>query len=216
MASKPQAKPEGRRYGDKTASERHDERRARLVEAAVDAFGNNGYANTSIEQLCASAGVSTRNFYDHFSGREDLLLALHDDLNARALTAVVAAISEVDPDDLAARAHAGTSAYFEVMTSDRRWARIALVESVGVSREAERHREEAIGRFAALIELETTRLAEAGLLPKRDFRLTAVALVGAINGLINTWTADPDWDAHVDEVAAEAADLIVAAATRPA
>jgi AcrR family transcriptional regulator len=215
MATRPGTKSEGRRYGDKTASERHDERRARLVAAAVDAFGTEGYANTSIEQLCASAGVSTRNFYDHFSGREDLLLALHDELNARALSAVVAALAEVDPDDLRARAHAGTRAYFEVMTSDRRWARIALVESVGVSREAERHREEAIGRFAQLIELETTRLAQAGLLPKRDFRLTSIALVGAINGLINTWTADPDWDAHVEEVATEAAELIYAAATRP-
>jgi len=205
----------GRRYADKTAGERHEERRARLIEAALDAFAADGYPNTSIEQLCARAGVSTRNFYEHFAGREALLLALHDELNARALEAVAVAVAATDPEDLSARAHAGVRAYFDVVTSDPRWARIAVVESVGVSRTAERHRQEAIGRFADLIALEAARLADAGLVPARDHRLTAVALVGAINGLVNTWSATPDWADRVDDVVDVAAELIVAGFTRP-
>jgi AcrR family transcriptional regulator len=205
----------GRRYGDKTPDERHDARRERLVEAALDAFAADGYAQTSIEALCARAGVSTRNFYEHFASREELLLALHDDLNARALQAVAGAVAGADPDDLRARAYAGARAYFDVVTTDPRWARIAVVESVGVSRTAERHREEAIGRFAEVIELEATRLAEAGLAPARDHQLTAVALVGAINGLVNTWTTTPDWADRVDDVVEVAAELIYAAITRP-
>jgi AcrR family transcriptional regulator len=208
----PPVRTPGRRYGDKTPAERAAERRERLLGAALDAFATDGYANTSIEALCAAARVSTRDFYALFGSREALVIALHDDLNARALTAVGQAIAPVDPDDLEARARAGVRAYFDVVTSDRRWARIALVESVGVSPEAERHRQEAIGRFAQLLELETSRMAAAGVIPQRDFRLTAIALVGAINGLVNTWTADPDWDAHVDDVVDVAARLIVVAA----
>ena len=204
----------GRRYAEKSAPERRADRRARLLEAAVEAFGTHGYRNTSIEQLCAAARISTRNFYEEFSGREELLITLHDDLNARALEAVVEAISGIDPDDLEARARAGVAAYFRVMTSDRRWARIALVESVGVSPEVQAHRRTAIDRFADLIRLEAARLAEAGVLPRRDYRYTAVALVGAIEGLINTWTADPDWDRHFDQVVEEAAALIVVATRR--
>ncbi len=200
-----------RLYREKTADERRSDRRAKLLDAAVEAFGNDGYGATSIEQLCARAGISTRNFYEEFASREELLVALHDDLNSRALEAVVAAIGVIDPNDLEARADAGVRAYFTVMTSDRRWARIALVESVGVSAEAEAHRRAAIDRFADLLELESARLAAEGLVPKRDFRLTATALVGAINGLINTWTADDEWQAHVDDVIAEAARLIVRA-----
>ena len=141
----------GRRYGEKSASQRSDERRDRLIAAALEAFAGEGYANTSIEFLCAQAKVSTRNFYELFGSREALLLALHDDLNARALTAVAQALGSVDPSDFTARADAGVRAYFDVVTSDRRWARIALVESVGVSPTAERHRQEAIGRFADLL-----------------------------------------------------------------
>ena len=98
------------------------------------------------------------------------------------------------------------------MTSDRRWARIALVESVGVSADGRgtpprsdrplRRRSSSSSR---------ARLAGEGLVPKRDFRLTSIALVGAINGLINTWTTDDEWHAHVDDVIAEAARLIVRA-----
>lgn len=216
MPSSPRTSPAaGRRYGAQSAEERHGARRARLIEAALDAFSADGYTGTSIEQLCARAGVSTRNFYEHFAGREALLLALHDDLNARALQAVATAIAAIDPDDLPTRALAGVRAYFDVVTSDPRWARIAVVESVGVSPTAEAHREAALARFADLIELEATRLAAAGLAPARDHRLTAVALVGAINGLVNTWTSTPDWAGHVEAVVREAAEIVVAAITRP-
>ena len=205
----------GRVYAEKTAEQRDSERRERLVDAALDAFAESGYPGSSIEQICARAGVSTRSFYEHFAGKEALLLALHDELNARALEAVVAAVSAADPRDLAARARAGVRAYFHVVTSDPRWARIAVVESVGVSRTAERHRQEAIARFADVIELEARRLAEEGLVPARDHHLTAVALVGAINGLVNTWSATPDWAGRVDEVVEVAAELIVAAISWP-
>jgi AcrR family transcriptional regulator len=180
-----------------------------MLAAGLDLFAQHGYANTTIEALCAGAGVSTRNFYEEFGSREALVIALHDDVNARALSEVVASLDGIDPADIRARAQCATRAYFDVMTSDRRWAQIALVESVGVSPAAEAHRRAAIDRFVALIEAEATRLAAEGLIERRDHHLTAVALAGALNGLINTWTSDPDWAATVPRIAEEATRLIV-------
>ncbi|PTL59925.1 TetR/AcrR family transcriptional regulator [Paraconexibacter algicola] len=206
----------GRQYGKQSADERRAARRARMLEAGLDAFGGpQGFRGTTIEALCTAAGVSTRNLYEEFGSREALLVALHDELNERATAAVVTALAAVDPLDLHARAHAACSAYLEVMTSDRRWARVALVETVGVSPEAEAARQAAIDRFVALIELEAARLVEAGLLPDRDHHLTAVALAGALLGLVNTWRTDTAWDARVPAVADEAARLIVLALTAP-
>src|SRR4051812_10645208 len=162
----------GRRYGRKTTDERRHERRERLLAAGLDAYGTRGYRATTIEALCTAAGVSTRNFYEEFPTREALLIALHDDVNARAFDAVMAAMADVDPGDVGARARTATRAYFEVMTSDRRWARITLVESIGVSPEAEAARRAAIDRFIALIALEGERLAAADVIARRDFTLT--------------------------------------------
>ena len=203
----------GRRYGAQSADERHAARRARLLEAALDAFGTVGYAETAIGPLCAAAKVSTRNFYEHFESREALLLALHDEINLEVFGEVIAAMGEHDPLDFPSRARAGVAAYFRSMTSDRRRARIAVIETVGVSVAAERHRAIAIGRFADLLTLEATRLAEAGVVPPRDHALISVALVGAVIGLLNTWAAETDWDAHVDDVVTVATDLIVGAIT---
>jgi len=184
-----------------------------MLDAGLELFSTNGFRATTIEALCAAAGVSTRNFYEEFGSREALVVALHDDVNVRAAQAVVAALADIDPSDVRARVEAATRAYFDVMTSDRRWAQIALVESVGLSQEAEAHRRAAIDRFVALIDAEATRLVEAGIIPRRDHHLTAVALAGAINGLVNTWTAEPDWGERVPQISAEAARLIVLALT---
>jgi AcrR family transcriptional regulator len=201
----------GRRYGAKSAEERCRERRDRMLRAGLELFGSAGFRATTIESLCATAGVSTRNFYEEFGSREALVIALHDEINARALRAVAASLADLDGADLAGRVRAGTEAYFDVMTSDRRWARIALVESVGVSAEAEAHRRAAIDRFVALIEAEADRLAESGLVPRRDYHLTSVALAGALNGLVNTWTANSDWGASVGSIVDEASRLILLA-----
>jgi AcrR family transcriptional regulator len=204
---------QGRRYAAKTPHERRAERRRRMLDAGLELFGSDGYLGTTIEALCAAAGVSTRNFYEEFGSREQLVIALHDAVNARALEAVVSALAAVEVADIRARVRAGVGAYFEVMTSDRRWARIALVESVGVSAKAETRRRAAIDRFVALIEAEADRLAAAGLIERRDYHLTAVALAGALNGLVNTWTVNDDWNAHVPRIVDEASRVIVLALT---
>ncbi|MGH9139492.1 MAG: TetR/AcrR family transcriptional regulator [Acidimicrobiales bacterium] len=205
----------GRRYRQKSAEERRAERRTRLLDAALDAFGTRGYARTSIEELCTAASVSTRSFYEEFRGREDVLTELHDLINARVFDAVIAALESIPGDDVAARAEAGARAYFGTMTADPRWARIAVVESVGVSPAMEAHRRATLERFAALIQAEADRLAAAGVVATRDFSLTARALVGVFLELLNTWSPQRDLRSFVDDVSGEAARLIVASVVQP-
>ena len=46
--------------------------RERLLRAAVELFGDQGYADTSVEDLLQATGVARSNFYYHFDGREGL------------------------------------------------------------------------------------------------------------------------------------------------
>ncbi len=51
----------------------------KLIQAAYELMLPQGYAATSVDQLCSQAGVSKGSFYHFFPTKEDLGLALLDD-----------------------------------------------------------------------------------------------------------------------------------------
>jgi AcrR family transcriptional regulator len=181
--------PAARRdYGGRTATQRRAERRQRLMTAALELFGTEGYPATSIERLCARANVSTRNFYEEFASREALLIALHDHITQRAFDAVMSAVSEVVDEPTAVRLDRAVEAYIGTTSSDPRWTRIAYVEVVGVSAAVERHRLAWRAKLAQLIEAEAALAASRGEAAQRDYSLTATAFIGAVNELVYTWS----------------------------
>ncbi len=58
--------------------------RAALVAAAEDIVREQGPAAVTVESVCAHSGVSKAGFRRSFSGRDALLVALHDELAAQA------------------------------------------------------------------------------------------------------------------------------------
>ncbi|NED50636.1 TetR/AcrR family transcriptional regulator, partial [Micromonospora aurantiaca] len=77
--------------------------------------------------------MSTRNFYEEFTGREELLTALHSSINQRAAEALAAAYAGASGAGLETRVERAVRAFVTVTASDPRWARIAFVEVIGVS-----------------------------------------------------------------------------------
>ena len=58
------------------------EARARLLEAARSLVRHRGFAATSVDDLCAAAGVTKGAFFHHFPSKEALGVALIDDWTA--------------------------------------------------------------------------------------------------------------------------------------
>jgi AcrR family transcriptional regulator len=80
------------------------EKRARLKEAALACFGENGYEATSIDDIASRAKLAVGGFYLHFRSKRQLLVTLMDelleklsqlDLRPRDLTDVRAALREL-------------------------------------------------------------------------------------------------------------------------
>ncbi|MGL4176607.1 MAG: TetR/AcrR family transcriptional regulator [Dermatophilaceae bacterium] len=66
-----------------------EDTRERLVQAALELFGERGYARTTVDDIAARAGVSARTFFRHFPDKEEVLFAEDD----RLLPVVTGAIT---------------------------------------------------------------------------------------------------------------------------
>ena len=202
-----------RTYGGVAPEQRRADRRERLLTAALELFTTTGYQHAKITELCARAGVSTRNFYEEFSGKEDVLRTLHDRINSLAMERVTAALDGVAEADAVTRISTLLDVFIEAVTADPRLPRLNYVEAVGVSAEQEERHQEWVDRWAKFIEAEAARAADHGVAPSRDYRLTAIALVGAATGLLREWQAHEP-PLPVEDVAAELRELMLAAITR--
>ncbi|MER5825039.1 helix-turn-helix domain-containing protein, partial [Streptomyces mirabilis] len=129
------------RYGGRTAAERQAERRSRFLDAALQLFGDSpGFRSTTIAALSEAAGLSTRQFYEEFRTLEDVLAALHLQVNDWAEQAALAALADAQDLPLAERATAIFRAYAANVTADPRRIRITFVEIIGVSPRLEEQR----------------------------------------------------------------------------
>src|SRR6266511_5835073 len=87
-----------RRIKGLDADERRAQRRSQLLDAALERFAANGYQNTSIEQLCQSAYVGTKAFYEVFDSREACYIALLQEITERLSERMIAVMAKA-PDD---------------------------------------------------------------------------------------------------------------------
>ncbi|GAA1928122.1 TetR/AcrR family transcriptional regulator [Microbacterium aoyamense] len=51
-----------------------------VTRAAVELFATQGYANTSVQQIVAAAGVTKGAMYHYFESKDDLLFAIYETL----------------------------------------------------------------------------------------------------------------------------------------
>jgi AcrR family transcriptional regulator len=203
----------GRRYGGRTHEQRRAERRARFLQAGLELFAVRGFQATTIEALCAEAGLAARYFYEEYGDREALLRELYDTLVAAQAEALQAAL-EAAPLELRAQVRAGLTALLDRFSEDERRARILFIEVTGTSKALENHRLEVVRGFRDVQVEAFGRLAAAGELPDRDFTMTAMALTGAFDQLYEDWLGledRPPVAALIDELV----ELYVAALATP-
>lgn len=179
--------PSGRRYGGRTAQERADERRDRLVQAGVELFGTIGFANTSIRGVLRESGLAERYFYESFASLEALLVAVHEHVHGSVVEQVRIA-TDRSGTGVEARARAGLRAFIETITTDPRWVRIKLQELHGdAGEELLAFRRRAQETYAEL--LLAYGPTEATLARDLQPRALARAVLSAVESLIDAWAA---------------------------
>ena len=76
----------------RTQAERADQTRARILDAAIREFSENGLAGARTEQIAEAAGVNKALLYYYFQGKESLYDAALEAVAQRVVASSMAAM----------------------------------------------------------------------------------------------------------------------------
>jgi AcrR family transcriptional regulator len=169
-----------------------DRKRARtrqaLVDAATELFERNGYDETTVADIAATADIGTRTFFSYFASKEELLFP-ESDARVRATVEAIAARGPDDgPAEVLLRALHRIGDDSGEMVSRLAALRLRMVRTVPAVRgramqvqfEAQR---EIAGHLAAAFSDQLDEVSAAAL---------TGAFVGAVTGALQVLLNDPD------------------------
>jgi AcrR family transcriptional regulator len=159
------------------------DRRERLVQAGLEVFTSRTFHGAKVRDVCQEAGLTERYFYESFTGKQELLMALADTIVEDFVTAALPSIALVTT-DVDAAIEGAMAAVVHSLTDDPRRARILFVESVGVSPAAEAKRRSVIGKLAAVIQGAAAPAFGDWVNASVEVELIARSLIGAASELI--------------------------------
>lgn len=194
----------GRRIRGLDADERREQRREQLLDAALDLFASRGYAGTSIEQICQTAYVGTKSFYELFDSKEACYLALLRQLAERVMGRMEQELAAA-PAGEAAASDELIATFAHALVDDPRVARVTFEVSAGISASVEEQRR-TNRRWAAGFVQQVWQRYDVVAAPRGDdapdLAGVAVGVVGGLFDIVADWLHDadpthPDLDALV-------------------
>ncbi|MGK2955319.1 MAG: TetR/AcrR family transcriptional regulator [Solirubrobacterales bacterium] len=165
------------------------ERRELILDAAIDAFADTGYHQTSLTEVARRAGVSKALIYDHFSSKQELYRELLETYVHELLERVASAAISI-PEGGETRLIAGLEGFLEFV-DERRDAWRMLIRnraSDDVADSFERLFDEVAAMIASLMAEEMPKsVPPEGVEFDLMVEATSRQLVGAITSIANWW-----------------------------
>jgi AcrR family transcriptional regulator len=181
-----------RRIRGLDADQRRAERREQLLDAALDLFAEHGYLGTSIEQICSTAYIGTKSFYEVFDSREDCYVALLQRTSERLEADMVAVAERAEGNERQA-VPGILSAFAHALLDDPKIAKVTFGQAGGISETVERQRRTNRRWAAGFLVKIWDRYDEASADTDSRARYSiAIGLVGGLFDLISDWLLDAD------------------------
>jgi AcrR family transcriptional regulator len=175
--------------------------RAKLIRAGRTLFARKGYAGVGTEEIARRAGVTRGALYHQFPAKEDLFLAVYEQVEEQLTERVAGLLGDVGSPFAALRA--GIRAFLEACRTPE-VQRIVLIDGPAVLG-WERWREVAERNGLGLMEAAITAAIEAGEIAPLAAEPLAHLLMGALDEAALLVVRDPD---ATDTVAATFESLV--------
>lgn len=190
--------------------DRYDRRRRVVVAVAARLFAERGYQATSIGDLSAETGLAAGGLYHYFAGKDDLLIAVCDELLEPLLAEARAIVGRGGPaaDQLRGVLRAWLAHIESHQDHMRVFAQERHVLERGPQWSTVRRQRKA---FERLLEGILARGEADGTLAFADRRLTLLALLGMVNH-VPQWLR-PGGRLSAEQIADGFCDLVLRAGT---
>jgi len=185
-------------------------RRQQIEDAASTLFRERGYAATSVRDIAQALNLQGGSLYAHMASKEDVLWSIVNRAADRFNTEVAPLAAATQPPS---RLRAMIRAHVSVVTSAQKDASVFLDEWRFLS--AERRAQIAARRdaYEALFRNAIADGIQVGVFDAVDVRITATAILSALNGIASWYRAGGPLSA--DEIADSYAELFLKALREP-
>jgi DNA-binding transcriptional MerR regulator len=182
--------------------------RVRILQAGMELFSRQGYYTTSEKNIIDLAGVSLGEYYEHYTGKEDLLL----DLAAEGERAFQLKVSEeiAAVPDMLERIRISIPVAFQHIVENREIYTLYLEGSVLTDVSYERKLAQIITSTTKDLRATIARGVKEGSIRRVHPDIAAYAIIGQLVRLANYWIEDP-MKHDMEEITREAIEFVTRA-----
>ncbi|MBE1494551.1 AcrR family transcriptional regulator [Amycolatopsis lexingtonensis] len=185
--------------------------RQRLLDGLAESITETGFRDTTVADVVRRARTSRRTFYEHFSSREECLIALLADANRAMIEQISDAVDPGAPWSLQVRQ--AIEAWIACAESEPAITLSWIRDVPALGAAARDLQRDAMEGFIAMTQrlTDTPSLRAAGISPPS--RQVAIILLGGLRELIATTVEDGGRAGDVTEVAVRASIALLSPAT---
>ena len=172
-----------------------EESRQKILQAAFEAFAENGYEKTSMDDIVKRSGLSKGTLYWHFTNKRELFLATIQ-MPFQLIEMQLNALVEQEDTPAETRIRTFFAQVGEYMTVSKNMVGL-LVDAFFQSYQSQDAREmvgEMYARYIGAVEQIIRQGIERGEFRDVDSHMTAVVLMAGGDGVTIYMLLDPAWD----------------------
>jgi AcrR family transcriptional regulator len=185
MAAPPKTQPARKRLSA-------EDRRAAILDSALEVFSRRGYNGASIDEIATAAGISKALIYEHFPSKKDLHVSLLERHVQDIFTRLAVTADTKDPGEV--RLRNGVNAFFEWAETHRDAFRLLFRDTFepDVAAVLDRLQNQATGAIAALMASDPGLQGDNDLDLALSIEAMAQQLSGGVQSLAIWWQSHPD------------------------
>jgi len=168
------------------------DKRSQILDAAEVVFPQKGYASTTLQDIAEQAGISSSTIYQHFVSKEELFLALTDNLNFVDILELDRIIKALKPkeettyEDVRQALIAVGQGFLDTHTRKAEIIRMFIAEAGKFPEVGERYCQRLVAPVEDLLENYLCQQMDRGILRKVEVKLAVHAFYGIFLNFVVT------------------------------